>query len=102
VLQTTRFALLAMLLCVTALGAGALPGGDQPDVVTGVLEELDLTSSKGKIRTDLGKPLFFEVVKPELFKGLTVGERITIQVDDQGRAIKVMEVTAPELKQPLQ
>lgn len=87
---------------MTLLGAGPPTGASQPDVVTGVLEELDLTSSKGKIRTDLGKPIFFEVAKPELFQGLTVGERITIQVDDQGRAIKVMDVPAPELKQPLQ
>ncbi|WP_447979294.1 hypothetical protein [Candidatus Nitrospira bockiana] len=102
VLRRMRVSLLLLaLLLVPVLGAGPPPGGNQPDVVTGILEQLDLTSSKGTIRTDLGKPIFFEVAKPELFKGLTVGERVTIQLDDQGRAIKVMDVPAPELKQPL-
>ena len=75
--------------------------GQQTDIVSGVLEELDLSSMRGKIKTDLGKPVFFEVTKPELFKGLTVGERITIQVDDRGRAIKVIDMPVPELQKPL-
>ena len=51
----------------------------QPDIVSGMLEELDLSQMKGKIKTNLGKPVFFDVIKPELFKGLTVGEHVTIQ-----------------------
>ena len=74
----------------------------QPDIVSGMLEELDLSQMKGKIKTDLGKPVFFDVIKPELFKGLTVGEHVTIQVDDYGRAIKVIDTPVPELKEPLQ
>ena len=74
----------------------------QPDIVSGMLEELDLSQMKGKIKTDLGKPVFFDVIKPELFKGLTVGEHVTIQVDDHGRAIKVIDTPVPELKEPLQ
>lgn len=96
--------ILPVLLVVALLGASPVstPGGDPRDIVTGILEELDLTTLKGKIRTDLGKPIFFEVPKPELFKELTVGERITIQMDDQGKAVKVIDVAAPELKHPLQ
>jgi hypothetical protein len=74
----------------------------QPDIVSGMLEELDLSQMKGKIKTDLGKPVFFEVIKPELFKGVTVGKHVTIQVDDHGRAIKVIDTPVPELKEPLQ
>ena len=74
----------------------------QTEIVTGVLEDLDLKAGKGRIRTDLGKPLFFQVAKPELFKDITVGEHISVQLDEQGRAVKVIDVPPPELKHPLQ
>jgi hypothetical protein len=89
------------MLTAVLMGQGPIPEADQVHIVTGVLEELDLDKAKGKIRTDLGKPIFFQVVKPELFKQLVVGERITVQLDHQGRAIKVMDVAAPELIKPL-
>jgi hypothetical protein len=69
-------------------------------LVTGTLEELDLTRLKGLIKTDVGKLVFFKVIKPELFKGLTLGQRVAIQLDDQGRAIKVMDTPVPELTTP--
>lgn len=81
-------------------GVGA--EGDQGGmVVTGTLEELDLTRMKGMLKTDLGKPIFFQVTKPQLFERLSVGQKVTIQVDQEGRATKVMDVPVPELKQPL-
>jgi len=70
---------------VYVLNAPQSLGQGTGDIVSGILEEFDLSRMKGMIRTDLGKPVFFAVSKPELFKGLTVGERITIQVDEQGR-----------------
>lgn len=70
------------------------------NVVTGTLEELDLTRLKGRIKTDLGKPIFFEVSKPQLFERITVGQHVTVQLDKEGRAIKVIDVPVPELKQP--
>jgi hypothetical protein len=70
-------------------------------VVSGTLEELDLTRMKGMLKTDLGKPIFFQVPKPQLFERLSVGEKVTIQVDQEGRATKVIDTPVPELKQPL-
>jgi hypothetical protein len=71
-------------------------------VVTGTLDQLDLSQMKGSLKTDLGKPIFFEIVKPELFKGISVGERVTVQLDDKGRATKVIDMPVPELKKPIQ
>jgi hypothetical protein len=66
--------------------------------VTGVLERLDLSANKGLIKTPTGKPVFFEIVKPELFKGMTIGQRVTLQLDEHGRAIKAIETQSiPEL-----
>ena len=75
--------------------------GDQSGmVVTGTLEELDLTRMKGLLKTDLGKPIFFQVVKPQLIERLSVGQKVTIQLDQDGRATKVIDMPVPELKQP--
>ena len=74
----------------------------QMEVVTGLLEDLDLKAGKGRIRTDLGKPLFFQVAKPELFGDISVAEHISVQLDEQGRAVKVIDVPPPDLKHPLQ
>jgi hypothetical protein len=84
-----------------SMHASADQAGEDRNVVTGTLEELDLTRMKGSMKTDLGKPIFFEVTKPELFKGRSVGERVTIQLDDQGRATKVIDALVPEMKKPL-
>lgn len=94
-LQELIRALAVVVLWSTLIGAG--PGEERHDLVTGILEELDLKNAKGRLRTDLGKPIFFEIVKPELLKGVRIGERVTIQLDDEGRAVKIIEVAAPEL-----
>lgn len=67
--------------------------------MTGVLERLDLDHGKGELRTDLGKPIFFEVVHPEFFQQVMVGKRVTIELDAEGRAVKVMAVPPAELEQ---
>ena len=71
------------------------------NVVTGTLEELDLKKHKGRLKTDMGKPIYFQVSKPELFERLSVGQQVTVQLDDEGRAIKVIDTPVPELKQPM-
>jgi len=49
----------------------------------------------------MGKPIYFQVSKPELFERLSVGQQVTVQLDDEGRAIKVIDTPVPELKQPM-
>jgi hypothetical protein len=88
---------IALLLLVPVVSLSEALEEQQSDLVTGTLEELDLEHFKGKIRTDLNKPIFFQIVKPELFQNLKVGERVTVQLDEEGRAIKAIEVPAPEL-----
>ncbi|MDQ6734310.1 MAG: hypothetical protein M3Z35_09390 [Nitrospirota bacterium] len=97
--------LVFLLACVPGTSSSAEPIGGTGDqsgmVVTGTLEELDLTRMKGMLKTDLGKPIFFQVVKPELFERLRVGQNVTIQLDQEGRATKVMDMPIPDLTQPL-
>jgi hypothetical protein len=98
--QVSHLWLSLLLVMLVTVGAGPIEP-DRRDAVTGILEQLDLTRGKGELRTDLGKPIFFEIAKPELFKELSIGKRVTIELDAQGRAMKVIAVPAPEqLEQP--
>jgi hypothetical protein len=96
--------LFAVLLCAptlaTTMAASPDPMGQDSYVVTGTLEELDLSNMSGKIKTDLEKTVVFAIQNPDLFKGLSVGERIVVRLDDQGQVVKVMETTVPELPVP--
>ena len=96
--------LLAVLLCAfslaTTMASSAEPKGQDSPVVTGTLKELDLPKMSGKINTDLAQTVAFTIQNPDLFKGLSVGERIAVRLDDQGRVVKVMATTLPELPIP--
>jgi len=95
--------LLVVLLCGPAfaiMAASPEATGQDTHVVTGTLEELDLSKMSGKIKTDLAQMVAFTILTPDLFKGLSVGERIAVRLDDQGRAVKVMATTLPELPIP--
>ena len=96
--------LLLVLLCApslaTTMAASPEPTGQDSHVVTGTLEELDLSTMTGKIKTDLEQTVAFTIKSPHLFKGLSVGERIAVRLDNQGQVIRVMDTTVPELPIP--
>ena len=107
------YPLLTLLVMMIGIGLGVPASGEgqefdrrdkvQTLTVTGVLERLDLSAQKGLIKTATGKPVFFEIVKPELFKDMMVGQRVTLQLDEHGRAIKAIEMQSiPELPAPAQ
>jgi len=66
-------------------------------LVSGTLLKLDLAAGRGMLRTDLGRPIYFEVPKAYLFENVIVGARIALRLDDQGRALKVMDTSLPDL-----
>jgi hypothetical protein len=70
------------------------------EVVSGVLNSVNLPEKRGVITTDLGTQVPFEITKPELFINLSVGQRVTLKLDKQGRALRVMDNAAPELPPP--
>ena len=97
--------LLAVLLSAPSLATIIMAAppehtGKESHVVIGTLEELDLVKMSGNIKTDLEQTVAFTMTRPELFKGLSVGERIAARLNDQGQVIKVMEMTVPELPSP--
>jgi hypothetical protein len=68
--------------------------------VSGTLAKLDISAGKGMLMTDLQKPIFFRLDRPELFERLSVGDRVTMQLDDEGRVLKVIETLPAEVHEP--
>ncbi len=73
---------------------------DPQDTVSGVLVQVDLIAKQGLLTTDLGREVAFQIPKPELFLNLSVGQRVTLKLDDRQQAIRVMDTTAPEIPPP--
>jgi hypothetical protein len=76
---------------------------EQPEAqhrVTGTLAKLDISAGKGMLLTDLEKPIFFRLDRPELFERLSIGDRVTMQLDDEGRVLKVIETLPAEVHEP--
>ena len=66
-------------------------------LVSGTLLKLDLAAGRGLLRTDLGRPIYFDVPKAYLFENVIVGARIALRLDEEGRAVRVMDTSVPDL-----
>ena len=75
----------------------AEPGDAGVHLVAGTLSKLDLRSGMGILTTDLGQPIYFEVIKAYLFENVTVGARITVRLDREGQAVRVMDTSIPDV-----
>ena len=105
---STKFGI--VLMAVLILGGGAAStyasSSERADQTSqefsGTVEEVNATTMKILVKTDIGKSVAVEVSKPELLKDLGLGDRITVQVNEQGKATKIMKNTViPELKAPV-
>lgn len=101
-LTLTAFA--TLFLCAVLTWTMSLPSAHaaegtegQLHLVSGTLLKLDLSTGRGLLSTDLGRPIYFDVPKAYLFENVIVGARIALQLDDQGRALRVMDTSIPDL-----
>ncbi len=90
-------AVLAAGWCQPVLSAGVEGPDASLHLVSGTLLKLDLTAGRGLLRTDLGRPIYFDVPKAYLFENVIVGARIALRLDEEGRAVKVMDTSIPDL-----
>ena len=103
-MRNRRIALIAWLYAVTLttipMETGAL-GGEAKEselhLVSGILLKLDLKNNRGLLTTDLGGPVYFDVPNAYLFENVTVGARISLRLDEEGRALKVMDTSVPDV-----
>ena len=98
--STFTIALLGLVLAIVMSQPSpvAAESVDGPlHLVSGILLKLDLATGRGLLRTDLGRPIYFDVPKAYLFENVIVGARIALRLDDQGRALRVMDTSIPDL-----
>ena len=67
---------------------------------SGTIEAIDAKLMTIKLKTDTGKGLVLKVAKPDLLQELTVGDRVTVELDGDGKAKKIMKSALPELPPP--
>ena len=104
VLNVSRMAVVLLALSLPSFAKGentvALEQPDAEHRVTGTRAKLDLEAGKGMLITDLEKPIFFRLDRPDLFERLSIGDRVTMQLDDEGRVLKVIETLPAEVHEP--
>jgi hypothetical protein len=102
--MTNRITLITLMVAATLttvpVANTAMSAEDQENellLVSGILLKLDLQNRRGLLTTDLGRPIYFEVPKAYLFENVTIGARISLRLDEDGRALKVMDTSIPDL-----
>ncbi len=90
-------AVLAAGWCQPVLSAGVEGPDASLHLVSGTLLKLDLPAARGLLRPDLARPIYFDVPKAYLFENVIVGARIALRLDEEGRAVKVMDTSIPDL-----
>lgn len=66
-------------------------------LIGSTIEEIDVAGLKVTIKTDQGESLSLSVANAEVMKGLTKGDRVSLELDVQGRVMKIVKIT-PDLK----
>jgi hypothetical protein len=73
---------------------------EQGEVISGVLESVSLESSTVRLRNPLGQPIILKIRKPHLLEHVTVGDRVTVVVNEQHEIMKLIETSIPEISPP--
>jgi hypothetical protein len=104
IMKNRRITFIPWVFAVTLMSipvATAVMGGEAKEselhLVSGILLKLDLENNRGLLTTDLGRPIYFDVPKAYLFENVTVGARISLRLDEEGRALKVMDTSIPDV-----
>lgn len=84
------------LLLWAVLGGKAMSPDRSQHIFTGILEEADPISAKGKVRTSWGRPVIIEMEQPELLREVGPGTPVTVQLDGEGRAGRLIKVGSRE------
>lgn len=93
--------LAVVMAMVVPVQGGDHSNGEQAEVVTGVLTEFDRTEMQASVQTDSERVVRVKVITPELFQRLSIGTRISVRINDRGEAVKVIEVSLPEMLTPV-
>lgn len=97
----TALYLAAVVSIVVPVQGADLSDEEHGEVVTGILTEYSKAEMQASVRTDLERVVRITVINPELFQRLSIGTRISVRINDRGDALKVIEVSLPEMQRPV-
>lgn len=99
-LIVTLFSLALVMGLVIPAGQAASPDQAQPTLakfVGGMIEEIDPAGLRVTIQTEFGKKESFPVGDAAVLMGLTKGDRVSAEMDEQGKVLKIVKL-APDRK----
>ncbi|MBX3302812.1 MAG: hypothetical protein KF693_11415 [Nitrospira sp.] len=92
--------LVLSLLSLSMFLSTDVRGTTTEEIVSGVLESVNLESHTVQIRNSLDQPIFLKIMKPHLLENVTPGEHVTVVVNEHHEIIKLIETPIPELPPP--
>ena len=95
-LVVTLFSLVLVMGLVITSGQAASPDQINPTLtkfVGGTIEEIDPAGLQVTIQTEQGKKESFSVGDAALLMGLTKGDRVSAEMDEQGKVLKIVKLT---------
>lgn len=57
----------------------------------GTIEEIDRSALTITLQTEMGKKESFPVTNAEVVQGLTKGDQVSLELDDQGKVLKIVK-----------
>jgi hypothetical protein len=93
---------LAILAVLVVSTLEPLPSWSQQagDVFNGTVEAMDSGQGTLTVKNELGRQVVLELSNPDLLRGLSQGDQVTIELEKPGVARKVTRLSVPELKTP--
>ena len=91
-----------LLLLLIVFGTASAQTQQAQQVFSGTVETLDAAQAKLTVKNDLGQDVPLQVLNPDLLKGVSVGDRVSVETEKPGTAKKITKLTVPELKAPLE
>lgn len=102
-LVVTLFSLV-LIMGVTGMvvtsGQAVSPDRTEPTLakfVGGTIEEIDHAALRVTIQTDMGQKESLPVADAEVITGLAKGDRVSVEMDEQGKVMKIVKL-APDRK----
>ena len=71
------------------------------EVFSGTIAQLNAAEGKVTVKNEIGRDVALDLVNPELLKGLTVGDQVSVELEKPGTAKKITKLSVPELKGPI-
>jgi Cu/Ag efflux protein CusF len=99
-LIVTLFSLALVMGLVITAGQAASPDQAQPGLakfVGGTIEEIDHAALRVTIQTEMGQKESLPVTDAKVITGLSKGDRVSVEMDEQGKVMKIVKL-APDRK----